>query len=241
MNRAAFAWGRRAAADLARVEQAAGIARPLRVSLDDLVAARARELTDYEDAGYARRYTELVETVRQAEGAFGGQDRPLTAAVARAYYRLLACKDEYEVARLYTDGRFGKALEDAFEGEYAVRFHLAPLGARRKRAFGGWTLGALRVLARMKRLRGSALDPFARTAERRLERALRAEYEATIRALLPVLTPENHAIAVELAALPERIRGFGAVKRAAADAARAERERLLARLHADAPALRCAA
>jgi indolepyruvate ferredoxin oxidoreductase len=93
----------------------------------------------------------------------------------------------------------------------------------------------------MRRLRGSALDPFARTAERRLERALLAEYEATIRALLPALTPENHAIAVELAALPERIRGFGAVKRAAVDAARAERERLLARLRADAPALRCAA
>jgi indolepyruvate ferredoxin oxidoreductase len=241
MNRAAFAWGRRAASDLARVEQAAGIARRLRVSLDDLVATRARELTDYQDAGYARRYTALVEAVRQAEGAFGGSDRPLTEAVARAYYRLLACKDEYEVARLYTDGRFRKALEDAFEGDYAVRLHLAPLGARRKRAFGGWTLGVLRVLARMKRVRGSALDPFAHTAERRLERALIAEYESTIRALLPALTPDNHAGAVEIAALPERIRGFGAVKRATADAARAERERLLGRLHVDAPALRCAA
>jgi indolepyruvate ferredoxin oxidoreductase len=241
MNAAAFAWGRRAASDLARVEQAAGIARPLRVSLDDLVATRARELTDYQDAGYARRYTELVEAVRQAEGALGGSDRPLTQAVARAHYRLLACKDEYEVARLYTDGRFHKALENAFEGDYALRLHLAPLGARRKRAFGGWTLGALRVLARMKRVRGSALDPFALTAERRLERALLAEYESTIRALLPALTPDNHAIAVEIAALPERIRGFGPVKRAAADAARAERERLLAQLHADAPALRCTA
>jgi indolepyruvate ferredoxin oxidoreductase len=241
MNRAAFAWGRRAAVDLARVEQAAGIARAQRVSIDDLVATRARELADYQDAVYARRYTDLVETVRQAEGALGGKDRPLTEAVARAYYRLLAGKDEYEVARLYTDGRFKKALEDAFEGEYAVRVHLAPLGARRKRAFGGWTFGALRVLARMKRLRGSALDPFALTAERRLERALRAEYESTIRALLTVLTPGNHAIAVEIAALPERIRGFGPVKRAAAEAARAERERLLGRLHAEAPALRCAA
>jgi indolepyruvate ferredoxin oxidoreductase len=201
----------------------------------------ARELTDYQDAGFARRYNGLVGAVRQAEGALGGSDRPLTETVARAYFRLLACKDEYEVARLYTDGRFRTALEDAFEGDYAVRLHLAPLGARRKRAFGGWTLGALRVLARMKRLRGSALDPFALTAERRLERALLAEYESTIRALLPALTPDNHAIAVEIAALPERIRGFGPVKRAAFEAAHAERERLLARLHADAPALRCAA
>ncbi len=241
MNAAAFAWGRRAASDLARVEQAAGIARALRVSLDDLVAARARELTDYKDAAYAGRYTALVETARQAEGALGGKDRPLTEAVARAYFRLLACKDEYEVARLYTDGRFRQAIEDAFDGDYVVRVHLAPFGARRKRAFGGWAFGALRALARLKRLRGSALDPFALSGERRLERALLAEYESTILALLPALTPDNHALAVEIAALPERIRGFGPVKRAAVDAARAERERLLARLHADAPALRCAA
>jgi indolepyruvate ferredoxin oxidoreductase len=241
MNRAAFAWGRRAAVDLERVERAAGIARPLRVSLDDLVAARARELTGYQDAAYARRYTALVESVRQAEGALGGTDRRLTEAVARSYYRLLAAKDEYEVARLYTDGRFRAALEAAFEGEYAVRFHFAPFGARAKRAFGGWTLGALRALARMKRVRGAALDPFALTAERRLDRALRDEYEATIRALLPALAAENHAIAVELAALPERIRGFGPVRRAGAEAARAERARLLAQLHSSAPAVWCGA
>ena len=237
MNRAAFDWGRRAAVDLAAVEQAAGIARALRVSLDDLVAVRARELAAYQDAAYARRYTALVEAVRQAEGALGEAARPLTEAVAHAYFRLLAVKDEYEVARLYTDGRFRAALDDAFEGEYTVRFHLAPLGAARKRAFGPWALAALRVLARTKRLRGRALDPFAFTPERRLERALRAEYEATIAALLPALTPDNHATAVEIARLPERIRGFGAVKRRAAEAARAERERLLGRLREGAPAL----
>jgi indolepyruvate ferredoxin oxidoreductase len=237
MNRAAFGWGRRAAVDLAAVEQAAGIPRALRVSLDDLIAARARELADYHDAAYARRYTALVEAVRQAEGALGGKDRPLTEAVARSYFRLLAAKDEYDVARLYTDGRFRRALDDAFEGEYAVRLHLAPLGATRKRAFGGWTFGALRALARLKRLRGSVLDPFALTAERRLERALRAEYESTIQTVLGALAPDSHAIAVEIAGLPERIRGFGAAKRKAAEVARAERDRLLARLQADAPAL----
>jgi indolepyruvate ferredoxin oxidoreductase len=241
MNKAAFDWGRRAAIDVAAVERAAGIPRALRVSLDDLVAARARELTDYQDAEYARRYTTLVETVRQAEGALGGTVRPLTEAVARAYFRLLAARDEYEVARLYTDGRFRKALDGAFEGDYTVRLHLAPLGAARKRAFGGWAFGALRALARLKRVRGSALDPFAHTAERRLERTLRAEYESTIQALLRALTPENHALAVEIAALPERVRGFGAVKRTAAEAARAERDRLLARLHEGNPGLQRAA
>jgi indolepyruvate ferredoxin oxidoreductase len=237
MNKAAFDWGRRAAVDLAAVEQAAGIPRALRVSLDDLIATRAHELTAYQDAAYARRYTAFVETVRQAEGALGGAARPLTEAVARAYFRLLAAKDEYEVARLYTDGRFREALDESFEGDYSLYVHLAPLGAARKRAFGPWTFGALAVLRRMKRLRGSALDPFAFTAERRLARALRAEYEATIAALLPALTPDNHAIAVEIAALPERIRGFGPVKRRAAEAARTERERLLGRLREGTPAL----
>ena len=241
MNAAAFEWGRRAAVDRARVEAAAGIARPLRVSLDDLVATRARELAGYRDAAYARRYTAFVEATRQAEGALGVQDRPLTEAVARSYFRLLAAKDEYEVARLYADGRFDAALAQAFEGDYRVRVHLAPFGARTKRAYGRWALGALRLLARLKRLRGSALDPFARSAERRLERELVAEYEATMRALLPVLTPDNRALVAEIAALPDRVRGYGPVKRAAAERARAERERLLAQLRAGVPGLRCAA
>jgi indolepyruvate ferredoxin oxidoreductase len=241
MNKAAFEWGRRAAVDLEGVERAAGITRALGVSLDDLIAARARELTGYQDAAYARRYTAFVEMVRQAEGALGGKDRPLTEAVARSYFRLLACKDEYEVARLYTDGRFRAMLETSFEGDYALQVHLAPFGAREKRAFGGWTLGALRVLARLKRLRGSALDPFRFGAERRLGRSLVAEYEATVAALLPALTADNVAVAAGIAALPDRIRGFGPVKRAAAERARAERERLLALLGAAAPGLRRAA
>jgi indolepyruvate ferredoxin oxidoreductase len=242
-NKAAFAWGRRAAVDLAAVERVAGIVRAPRESLDDLVATRARELSGYQDAAYARRYTALVETVRGAEGALGASARPLTEAVARAYYRLLASKDAYEVARLYSDGRFEAAIGAAFEGDYALRFRLAPpglvrsdpgTGEPRKHSFGPWLLPVLRVLARLKWLRGTALDPFALTADRRLERALLGEYEATVRELLASLTPENHALAVELARLPERIRGFGPVKRRAAEAARAERDRLLAQLHAGA-------
>jgi indolepyruvate ferredoxin oxidoreductase len=240
-NKAAFAWGRRAAVDLAAVERVAGIARAPRESLDDLVATRARELAGYQDAAYARRYTALVEAVRQAEGALGGSARPLTEAVARAYYRLLAAKDGYEVARLYTDGRFSAAIGAAFDGDYSLRLRLAPpglarvdptTGEPRKRAFGPWMLTALRLLARMKGLRGTALDPFALTADRRLERVLLREYEATVRELLAALTPDNHAVAVELARLPERIRGFGPVKRRAAEAARAERDRLLSQLRA---------
>jgi indolepyruvate ferredoxin oxidoreductase len=242
-NKAAFAWGRRAAADLAAVERAAGIAPAPRESLDDLVATRARELAGYHDAAYARRYTAFVENVRNHEGRLGSVGRPLAEAVARAYFRLLAGKDAYEVARLYTDGRFGAALDAAFEGDYAVRYRFAPpgldrsdplTGAPRKREFGPSTSAALRALARLRRLRGSALDPFARTAERRLDQALLAEYEATLAEVLAALTPENLAVAVELAALPERIRGFGPVRRRAAEAVRGERERLLARLRAGA-------
>ena len=249
-NRAAFAWGRRAAVELAEVERFAGIARAPRESLDDLVATRAAELAAYQDAAYARRYTALVESARQAEGALGANPRPLTEAVARAYYRLLASKDEYEVARLYTDGRFGAAVGAAFESGSALRFWFVPpglaradpaTGEPRKRTFGAWMLPALRMLARMKALRGTALDPFARTADRRLERALLAEYEATLREVLPALTRENHAIAVELARVPERIRGFGPVKRRAAAAARAERDRLLAQWRAGAVAISRAA
>jgi indolepyruvate ferredoxin oxidoreductase len=132
-------------------------------------------------------------------------------------------------------------LETSFEGDYALRVHLAPFGAREKRAFGGWTFEMLRALARLKRLRGSALDPFRFGAERRLERSLVAEYEATVAALLPALTSDNVAVAAEIAALPDRIRGFGPVKRAAAERARTERERLLALLGAAAPGLRRAA
>jgi indolepyruvate ferredoxin oxidoreductase len=245
-NRAAFAWGRRAAADLAAVEAAAGIGPAPPESLDRFVAVRVAELTGYQDAAYARRYQGLVDAAREAERALAGSAGPLAAAVASAYYRLLAVKDEYEVARLYTDGRFEAAVSAAFEGDYAIEFRFAPAGLASpdpvtgeppKRAFGAaWTLPALRVLARMRRLRGTGLDPFAGSAERRRDQALLAEYEATLNEVLASLRPETYPTAVALARLPDRIRGFGPVRARAVAAARAERARLLETLRGTAAA-----
>jgi indolepyruvate ferredoxin oxidoreductase len=238
-NRAAFAWGRRAAADLAAVEGAAGIEPTRAVSLEEVIAVRAAELTAYQDVAYARRYRDLVRAAQSAEAAVAGRPGALTEAVARAYYRLLAAKDEYEVARLYTDGRFDAAIGAAFEGDYTLEFRFAPagLGASgradeppRKQAFGAWMPAALRVLARVRRLRGTPFDPFRASAERRLDRALRAEYEAAMGEALAALDSGNYAIVLELARLPEAIRGFGPVRRRAAEKAARERERLLAAL-----------
>ncbi|HYF60152.1 MAG TPA: indolepyruvate ferredoxin oxidoreductase family protein [Burkholderiaceae bacterium] len=229
---------------------------------DGLVARRARFLADYQDEAYARRYLAFVAAVRAAEdralGAAPGADaaeaeRPLTATVARQLARLMAIKDEYEVARLYTDGDFARALGEQFEGWDGLRLHMAPpalaaLGARfrrpdgtpRKVALDGrWLMPALRLLARARRLRGGALDPFGRSAERRLERALVDEYRAIVESLLPGLEAARLPLALRIAAVPERIRGFGHVKLAAVATARARWAELTgrwARGETDAPA-----
>ena len=157
-------------------------------------------------------------------------------AVARNYAKLLAYKDEYEVARLHTDPAFTRALEASFEGRYRVKFHLAPpllarrdprTGIPRKRAFGAWVLPVFKVLARLKGLRGTALDPFGHTAERRAERAQIAEYERTVEELLDGLCQANYDDAVTIADLPEEIRGFGHIKAAAIEKVRARRDTLL--------------
>ncbi|HRD94598.1 MAG TPA: indolepyruvate ferredoxin oxidoreductase family protein, partial [Accumulibacter sp.] len=178
------------------------------------------QLTDYQNAAYAERYARLVARVRQAEDAVAPGITLLSEAVARGYYKLLAYKDEYEVARLYTDGDFLKRVEESFDGDYRLVFHMAPpLLARKdanghlvKRSYGPWMLKALRLLTRFKLLRGGALDPFARSAERRLDRQLIADYEATVAEIIAGLDPANHEAAVELASLPEQIRGFGHVR-----------------------------
>ncbi len=237
-NRRAFLWGRRAAVDPAQVEALAAppraipVTRRLSETLDELIARRVDFLTDYQDEAWSRRYLALVERVRAAEqalprpgGASGprGQalaDWPLTAAVARYFFKLMSYKDEYEVARLYTRPEFLARVREQFEGEGQLTFHLAPpLFAKRKpdgepikTAYGPWMLGAMRVLARLRRLRGGPLDLFGRTAERRGERALIDEYEATIREVATSLSAERLSIAVELASVPEHIRGFGPVK-----------------------------
>ncbi|WP_286784435.1 MULTISPECIES: indolepyruvate ferredoxin oxidoreductase family protein [Pseudomonas] len=240
-NRQAFLWGRRAAHDLAAVErlvQPEEMTEPRCEGLKEVIVHRMALLRDYQNAAYAERYRALVERVR---GVDPGPQQALTAAVARYYFKLLAYKDEYEVARLYSDETFRRQLEAQFEGDYRLQFHLAPswlsrpdprTGEPRKREFGPWMLGAFRVLARFKFLRGSVLDPFGHSAERRLERELIADYEADVDHLLGVLSEGNYRTAVAIAELPEQIRGYGHVKQRALEAAKQEKRRLLAQLQA---------
>jgi len=257
-NLAAFAWGRRAADDLADVKrlianggalsQPEGIIelkRPRAASpvlelkkpageLERLVAVRKTFLTEYQNEAYARQYTELVDKVARAEREATGTNR-LALAVARYYFKLMAYKDEYEVARLYSDGEFLKRVQAQFEGDWKLRFHLAPpLFARRdkdghliKRSYGPGMLRVFRVLARMRGLRGTKLDLFGYTAERRAERELMRDYRETMTAILSKLNRGNLERAVALASLPEEIRGYGHVKEAAMERVALRREELL--------------
>jgi len=208
--------------------------------LDAVIARRVAFLTDYQNAGYAAQYSDLVARVRQAESAVveGGKPLRLTETVARYYFKLMAYKDEYEVARLHADPAFAQKIAGMFEGDYKVKFHMAPpLLARRdskghlvKREFGPWMMGAFRLLSRLRGLRGSALDVFGYTAERRTERELIVRYRDTLLGLLPRLTSGNLAQFVALAAIPEDIRGYGHVKERHLVAARAKEAALLAEL-----------
>jgi len=245
-NQQSFVWGRRAAVDLERVRRIAvpaeviPIEQHLSRNLDELVDRRVQFLTGYQDAAYAEKYRNLVNKVTAIENEMAGSTK-LAEAVARYYAKLLAYKDEYEVARLYTDGAFRKKIEAMFEGDYKLVFHLAPpllakpdarTGEPGKMRFGGWTMGLFKILARWKTLRGTALDIFGRTEERRMERALIGEYEETVQALLQGLTRDTHALAIEIASLPESVRGYGHIKAKSAEAARKLRDQLLARYRA---------
>ena len=227
LNQRAFALGRLAAHDPRAVEKLAGVDQPAAKTLDEIISGRSALLTAYQDARYAGRYARLVARVRAAEKPLGRTH--LTEAVARQYAKLLAYKDEYEVARLYAAPQFAARLAATFEGDYRLQFHLAPpaLG-RRKRAFGAWMMPVFRVLSSLRRLRGSALDVFGYSEERRTERRLIAEYEALVEELLASLDAERHALAVALASLPEAIRGFGHVKAISITEAKRKEAELLA-------------
>jgi indolepyruvate ferredoxin oxidoreductase len=243
-NQRAFAWGRAAAHDPAAVRRAAFPAQVIELkrtswSPAELVARRVEFLTAYQNAAYARRYSDLVERVRRVESDRLNGATQLTEGVARYYFKLLAYKDEYEVARLHSDPAFHEGIAAQFEGPYRLNYYLAPpllarrdptSGIPRKRRFGPWVGAVFKRLARLKFLRGTAFDPFGYTSERRTERALIREYEEVIEEVLSRLDARNHAVAVELAWLPEHIRGFGHVKAASIQAARAPRAELLARL-----------
>ena len=246
-NLLAFAWGRRAAMDLDAVLRAASptkpVAMPRRTDLDALIEHRAEFLTAYQNAAYAARYRRTVERIRTVERDRVGGSR-LAEAVARYAFKLMAYKDEYEVARLHTDGTFRASIAAQFEGDYTLRYHLAPptlvrpdagSGVATKRSFGPWMEVAMRGLAHLRFLRGTSFDPFGRTAERRDERALIADYEKLIDELAAGLESTNHAQALELARIPEHIRGYGHVKQAHLAIARAKQAEALARWRAPVP------
>ena len=242
-NQRAFDWGRRAAHDPAGAERAAASAETLpaahRLSQDfaEVFARRRASLVAYQDERHAARYAALVERARDAETRVAPGSTRLAEAVARNAYKLLAIKDEYEVARLYTDGEFASAVQAAFEGDVRLQLHLALPGLRRhdrstgelvKRRFGPWMLRAMRLLAKGRVLRGTPLDPLGYSAERRRERALALDYGRLVETLCAQLTAADVDLACEIAATPEAIRGFGPVRLRNADVARAKQEALLA-------------
>ncbi|MHB8814859.1 MAG: indolepyruvate ferredoxin oxidoreductase family protein, partial [Steroidobacteraceae bacterium] len=250
-NRAALHWGRRAAIDPDAVRRmafpqtrwpAAGEGHPERSDSPEALARvledRSSRLAQYGAPSYLRRYLELVRLAQEAERNVTPDSLAFTTAVARHHYKLLAVKDEFEVARLLVQTPFLRELASSYEGRYRINFHLAPpILARRgahgrapvKRTFGPWMRIPLRLLARARRWRGTLLDPFRWTAERALDRRLLEDYERLVRELCRDLGPNSLSSAVDLASLPDRIRGFGHVREASALAAEAEKQTLLAR------------
>lgn len=242
-----LSWGRMAAGDPSAVEKFVAKAGadtvqelPLSETLDQLIERRIEHLTGYQSKRYANTYRRFVERVREKESSIVGSNE-MTEAVARYLSKLMAYKDEYEVARLYTSGQFKRRLREQFDGDYKLKFHLAPpvlsptdkrTGKPGKIAFGSWVFPLFRVLARLKKVRGTALDVFGYSGERREERELIADYRVTVETLLDRLTAENHERAVAIARLPEMVKGYGHIKADNIEAYRAERDSLLAGLDA---------
>ena len=239
MNIAAFRYGRRAAVDSKALEalieprpQERNDSLRLSQSFAETVNRRAEFLTAYQNAGYARRYRNWVEKVRAVEAEKAPGYCGLAEAVARYLFKLMAYKDEYEVARLYSETSFLDRVKSTFDGDkFRLEFHLAPpllarrnpeTGEPKKMSFGPWMIKAFAVIAKFKFLRATAFDPFGYTAERKMERRLISDYEQLLEELLEHLTPANHHVAVALAMIPEKIRGFGPVKQRHLAAAKAE-------------------
>ena len=206
-------------------------------SLEEMVALRREQLSAYQDAAYAERYVQLVGAIEGRERALAGVGAklPITRAVARNLYKVMAYKDEYEVARLHADPAFRQLIADQFEGDYTLRFHLAaPLVSKKrpgtdipaKRTFGPWMMRGFELLRRLKFLRATPFDLFGYSGERKAERALRDDYIALVNSLAAGLTPHNRDAALKLARLPEKIRGYGHVKLANLAAARKEQAEL---------------
>ena len=251
MNISAFRYGRRAAVDPKAIEalieprpQEQNNSLKLSQSFAETVDRRAEFLTAYQNAGYARRYRNWVEKVRTVEAAKAPGHCGLAEAVARYLFKLMAYKDEYEVARLYSETSFLDRVKSTFAGdELRLEFHLAPpllarrnpeTGEPKKMSFGPWMLKVFAVLAKFKFLRGTPLDPFGYTAERQMERRLISDYEHLLGEIFEHLTPANHHVAVALAMIPEKIRGFGPIKQRHLAAAKSEEAALQEQLRAGA-------
>ena len=254
-NKAAFAWGRRAAVDPASVDKlvnGAGVQVidfKKRETLEHMLARRVEFLTGYQNTAYAADYQAFVEKVRVREQAMGAPKHlPLTEAVARYLFKLMAYKDEYEVARLHTDPAFQARIASMFEGDYQLNYHLAPpitakknaKGELQKSKFGPSMLTGFKLLAKLKGLRGTALDVFGKTEERKTERALIVEYRASIDEVLAGLNAANHGVALDIARIPEQIKGYGHVKERNLLAARQKWTQLLAVFRAPAAQVRAA-
>ena len=221
-NKSAFEWGRRCAHNLIAVQTFFKAAQVIefvkKPSLTDMLNKRVEFLTAYQNAAYAQTYQAFVEKVRAVEAPLG--KTTLTEAVTRYLFKLMAYKDEYEVARLHTDAGFLKKVNAMFEGDFKLNYNLAPplvssknsKGELQKQQFGPWMLTVFKVLSRLKGVRGTALDVFGRTEERKMERALIDEYRQSIEEVLKKLALGNHATAVEIARIPELIKGYGHVK-----------------------------
>ncbi len=242
MNKQAFTWGRLAAYDMARVRsviQFRGRAASPAKTLDEVIATRADFLIAFQDKAYAERYLAAVAKVRTAESAIAPSSSELTEAVAKNLFKLMAYKDEYEVARLYADGSFARKLAEKFDGDFSLRFHLAPpifasrdkvTGHLRKKEYGPWMMRAFGLLAQLKFLRGTAFDPFGTSAERRTERGLVEDYLAMIEQRFAAPKVEQIPHLARLARIPETIRGYGHVKNDNIKKAMAEQARLEAEL-----------
>jgi indolepyruvate ferredoxin oxidoreductase len=257
MNIAAFRYGRRAAIDPDAVEALvepspaqANDSLKLSEGFDEVVARRQAFLTAYQSRRYARRYRAFVDRVEKAEREKTTGMSGFAEAVARYLFKLMAYKDEYEVARLYTDTGFLQRVRAQFDGDLRLEFHLAPpmfakpdpvTGEPKKMSFGPSMLRLFGILKKFRFLRGTPLDPFGYSEERRTERRLVADYRALIESLVAELTPANHAAAVALASIPEKIRGFGPVKQRHLRAAKAEEAALLEQFKSGpAPVLKAA-